>query len=148
MAKGKGGIRKVTKEIAYFIIIKHEEGYVHKEIKKLVKEKYSVDLHQATITRYYKPWDDVVEEYKRMAGKQKRERYDRVYHRHYRRLDKYLSELLSKKETLSIKEIVSGIRDRTGVEFRPQTLKRKIELYRENGNIFLDEVEPGTYKKK
>jgi hypothetical protein len=146
MAK-RGGIRKVTKEIADFIINKHEEGYVHKEIKKLIKEKYAVDLHQVTITRYYKSWGDVIKEYKRMAGKQKRDRYDRIYHRHYRRLDKYLSELFSEKATLSIEEIVTRLRERTEIEFRPKTLKKRIELYTENGNIVLSELDQEAHKK-
>jgi|GEM_PF-4133705 len=148
MAKRRGGRRKVTREIADFIRTKHEEGYVHRQIKRLVDEKYAIDLHPVTITRYYKPWDEIIEKYKMMARKQKRERYDRVYHRYYRHLDKYLSELFSAVDTLSLEEISSGLKKISGIEFKTGTLERKIESYRESGKICVDEIAPRLYKRK
>jgi len=159
----RGGARKVTREIADFIRKKHEEGLASRDINNLVRKNYGVDLHPVTITRYYsygvdlhpvtitryyRPWHEIIERYKEMAREQKRTRYDRVYHKHYRHLDRYLREIFDKEDVLGINEIASKIRDKTGIEFKPQTLKRKIESYRESGKILLEEIEPRIYKRR
>lgn len=144
----RGGARKVTREIADFIRKKHEEGLASGDINNLVMKNYGVDLHPVTITRYYRPWHEIIERYKKMAREQKRTRYDRVYHKHYRHLDRYLREIFDKEDVLGINEIASKIRDKTGIEFKPQTLKRKIESYRESGKILLEEIEPRIYKRR
>jgi len=49
-----------------------EEGKKHREIKRFVKERYSVELDLSTITKYYNPWDEVIEAYGEQAKTQKR----------------------------------------------------------------------------
>jgi len=147
MAKA-GGRRKVTREIADFIRKKHEEGAKHREIRRLVKERYNADLDLSTITRYYKPWDEVIEAYREQAEKQKRERYDRVYHKHYRRLDKYLSALFSESEALSLDEICSYLKKRTGIYFKPETLEKRINAYAREGRLCVERDDTGIYRKK
>jgi hypothetical protein len=143
-----GGKRKVTKEIADFIRKKHEEGKKHKEIRRLVKERYSVELDLSTITRYYKRWDEVLEAYRDQAKRQKRERYDRVYHKHYRRLDRYLNALFSESEALSLEEISSYLKKRTGIYFKPETLEKKINAYAREGRLYVERDEMGIYRKR
>lgn len=146
MAK-PGGSRKVTEEIAEFIRKKHSEGYRHKKIKEMIDEAFGIHLHEATITRYYRPWSEVKERYKEIARKQKRERYDRIYHRHSRRMLRYLDEFFKEGEELSFSEIAESIRRKTGICFKIETLKKKIEAYVRSGRLVLEEIQPGVYRR-
>lgn len=142
-----GGSRKVTEEIAEFIRKKHSEGYKHREIKEMIDEAYGVHLHEATVTRYYRPWSEVKDRYKEIARKQKTERYDRICHRHSRRLLRYLDALFKEEEELSFSEIAEYIRRKTGICFKSETLRKKIDAYVRSGRLALEEVEPGVYRK-
>lgn len=149
MGRKRGGRRKVTKEMADYIRRKHEEGYIYSEILESIRKKYEIELHPATVTRYYKGYDEVIEEYKTAAGKQKRERYDRMYHRHYRHFDKLLSNVFSKYDTLSLDEISSVLKEKIGIDFKKETIKKKIDYFQERGEKpILEEIEPEVYKIK
>lgn len=149
MGKKRGGRRKVTREIADFIRDKHEEGYIYSEILDFLEEKYAVELHPTTITRYYKPWDEVIEKYKMISRIQKKGRYDKMYHRYYRHFDKYLSKLLSTSDSLSLDEISSGLKEITGIGFKPETVKKKIKLYlTQRKGPSLEEIKPKIYRIK
>jgi len=145
----RGGARKVTREIADFIRKKHEEGLASRDINNLVRENYGVDLHPVTITRYYRPWHEIIERYKEMAREQKRTRYDRIYHRYYRHLDRYLSELFSTSDILSLEEISFRLKKITSIEFKQETLKKKIQNYHKKGRKpLLEEIEAQVYRIK
>jgi len=147
MNRRRGGKRKVTHEAANFIRTKHVEGLAQEEIKRIVTEKYGIELHAVTVTRYYKPWDEVIEKYKEIARKQRKDRYDTTYHRYYRHLDEYLSELFSIADTLSLEEISAGLKKITGIEFRKDTIKKKINYYQGLGKgPKIQKMESKVYK--
>jgi len=59
-----------------------------------------------------------------------------------------LSALFSEREALSLDEISSYLKKRTGIYFKPETLEKKIDSYAREGRLYVERDEMGIYRKR